>query len=79
MTITILRSEFEYAFEYEINKAPGLDNINTELLQHAGTKTEELFKLIHDIYNARTILKDFCKNTLILLPKKEETDQCSNF
>jgi len=33
------------------NKAPVPDNINTELLQYAVTKTkEELFKLIHDTY-----------------------------
>jgi len=34
----------------KIVKAPGPDNINTELLPHAATKTkEELFKLVHGI------------------------------
>jgi len=40
------------------------DNINTKLLQFAGTKTkEELFKLIHDIYNTEIVPKDFYKST----------------
>jgi len=53
---------------------------NTELLQYAGTKTkEELFKLIHGIYNTGTVRKDFYKSTLVLLPKKAGADQCNNF
>ncbi|VVC27548.1 Hypothetical protein CINCED_3A015042 [Cinara cedri] len=78
---SILRSEFEYTLKImKANKAPGPDNINTELLQYAGTKTkEELFKLIHDIYNIGTVPKDFYKSTLVLLPKKAGADQCNNF
>jgi len=80
-TTTILRSEFEYALKImKTDKAPGPDNINTELLQYAGTKTkEELFKLIHDVYYTGTVPKDFYKSTLVLLPKKAGADQCSNF
>lgn len=80
-TTTILRSEFEYALRtMKTNKAPGPDNINTELLQSAGPKIkEELFKLIYDIYNTETVPKDFYKSTLVLLPKNAWADQCSNF
>lgn len=81
ITSSILRSEFEYALKImKANKAPGPDNISTELLQYADTKTkEELFKLIHDIYNTGTVPKDFYKSTLVLLPKKAGADQCNNF
>jgi len=80
-TTNILRSEFEYALKImKVNKAPGPDNINTELLQYARTKTkEELFKLIHDIYDTGTVPKDFYKSTLVLLLKKAGADQCNNF
>lgn len=73
-TTNILRSEFEYALKImKANKAPGPDNVNTELLQYAGTKTkEELFKLIHDVYNTGTVPKDFYKTTLLLLPVRRQ-------
>lgn len=59
----ILRSEFEYALKImKANKTSGSYNINTGLVQYAGTKTKQLFKLIHDIYN---ILHRECSKRLL--------------
>lgn len=81
ITTTKLRSEFEYALRImKTNKALRPDNINTEILKYAWKKTkEELFKLIQYIYNTGTVPKYFYENMLVLLLKKPEADQCSNF
>jgi hypothetical protein len=58
-------------------KAPGIDNVSTELIQNVGIKIQnELVKLVNDIYynwrNTRRLKK---KKILITPPKKATAEK----
>ena len=77
----ILRSEFDIALkELKNNRAPGIDNIQAEILKNSGEKAlDKLFELIGKIYKLGIIPKDFQKNKIVTLPKKTGADKCENF
>jgi len=62
------------------NKAPGPDELNTELLQHTGYKIKNaLYELLCQIYETGKIPRDFGCSRLVILPKKPRASQCENF
>jgi len=67
----ILREEFNQVLKtMKTRKAPGVDNVSTELIQNAGTKIQnKLLKLVNDIYITGEIPEDL-KKTLLSLRKQ---------
>ena len=72
----ILREEFDRALkDLSANKAPGVDDIPSELLRALGESTmTELFHLVCKMYESGEIPSDFRKNVIIPIPKKVPTD-----
>ncbi|XP_050421358.1 uncharacterized protein LOC126833839 [Adelges cooleyi] len=77
----ILKSEFEDALQtMKKNKAPGPDELNTELLQQTGDEIKNaLYELLCQIYETGKIPRDFGCSRLVILPKKPRANQCENF
>jgi len=70
----ILREEFEIAFKkLKSNKAPGIDELNGELLKAlVGYGKDILFKIIGKAYETVIIPKDFEKCIIILIKRLNE-------
>jgi hypothetical protein len=77
----ILYAEVEKAIgALRNNKSPGSDGITGELLKAGG---EPLARQIHALCNKAwhegTIPEDWCKSTLVPIPKKGDLSQCCNY
>lgn len=77
----ILKSEFEDAFHtMKKKKAPGPDELNTELIQQSGDEIKNaLYELLCQIFETGNILRDFGCSRLVILPKKPRVNQCEIF
>ena len=75
---TILREEFDRALkDLSRNKAPGVDDIPSELLKSSGEPAmTKLFNLVRKMYETGEIPSDFKKNILIPIPS---ADRCENY
>ena len=74
----ILQSEVEYALKIAKNrKAPGGDNLPTEILKCIDPKT--LTALFNEIYSSGQIPDEWLKSTFVPLPKKANAKTCSEF
>lgn len=62
------------------NKAPGLDKLNTGLLQQTDNEIKNaLYELLCKVYETGIIPRDFGCSRLIILPKTSRANQCENF
>ena len=77
----ISKDEIENAInQLKQNKAPGTDNIHTEMLKALDQKAvEELSKLFSLIYDTGCIPKELCSSIFINIPKKAKTTECSDY
>ena len=78
---TILRSEFDRALkDLSKNKAPGIDDIPSELLGALGeAEMIKLFHLVGRMYETGEVPSDFKKNVIIPIPKKVGADRCEYY
>ena len=77
----ILREEFDRTLkDLSGNKAPGFDDIPSELLRSIGEPAmSKLFQLVCKIYETGEILSDFTKTVIIPIPKKAGADRCEYY
>jgi len=77
----ILRKEFEIALkELKNNEAPGIDELNGELLKALeGYGKDILFRIIGKAYESGIIPKDFEKYIMIPIPKKKKSERCEEY
>ena len=75
-----LKSEVRRAVkQLKKGKAPGIDNIPSELWQATGEEgTELLWRLCVKIWNQEEWPKDWCRAVFIPLPKKGDLKECAN-
>ena len=78
----ILDCEVKWALESTaVNKASGGDEIPAEpfkILKNDAIKVLHLCQLYQQIWNIQQWPQDWKRSTLILLPKKDSTKECSN-
>ncbi|KAI5738724.1 hypothetical protein M8J77_010460 [Diaphorina citri] len=76
---SILRSEFNAAIEkLKDKKAPGVDEIPTEMLKATGDGIKEcIFKMVQEIYEKGEMPSDFTKCKICVIPKKTGTTKCN--
>ncbi|GFR91923.1 endonuclease-reverse transcriptase, partial [Elysia marginata] len=77
----IIAAEVEYALKkMKSAKAPGLDNISTEMLKAVGNfGIEKLTDIFNDIYNSGHLPEDLLQSVFITLPKKTRAVECGDF
>ena len=77
----ITREEVELAIKsLKNNKSPGFDNIPAELIKNGGEyMIAIMFKLCQQIWRTRQMPNIWTKIILILLPKKGDLKECSNY
>ena len=61
-------------------KAPGIDNIHTEMLKaDINTTSRVLTDLFRSVWEQDTIPEDWCKGLIVKLPKKGDLQNCDNW
>ncbi|GFR89787.1 RNA-directed DNA polymerase from mobile element jockey-like [Elysia marginata] len=77
----IIAAEVEYALKkMKSGKAPGLDNISTEMLKAIGNfGIEKLTEIFNDIYYSSHLPEDLLQSVFITLPKKTRAMECGDF
>ena len=77
----IIRSEIEEAIKHlKSNKAPGIDNINGELIKEGGTEIVDiLLKICNDCLTKKEWPTQWTESILITIPKKGNLKACENY
>jgi hypothetical protein len=77
----ITREEFHKVLkDLRDKKATGTDEIPAEVLKNLDTETtKKLFNIITDCYEKGKISKDFFTSKCIIISKKENVNDCSNY
>jgi len=67
-------------YELKQNKVPEINNMIAELLWCARMKIKEaLYYLTRDIYEKRGMRVDYCKSTIVAIPKNSGANSCEQF
>ena len=62
------------------NKSPGPDDIPAELIKAGGEPlAREVHKICCEIWETEKWPKDWCKSTIVMLPKKGNLKECGNY